>query len=322
MAFLELIEFITNTEMRCNVLAIALFSVVIWACGGTSSTETKIGKVNVSADESLQPLMEAEEMVFEGLIKDVEVNLVFRPEDVSIGLMINDSTRIAVVTRELNAKEQDILKQNKQQVFTHKLATDAVALITHPTNQDTLLTMSELKDLFLGKKSNWSELKGGNLSEKVVIVFDNNNSSNLSFISQKLGIPDKSKIPFFTANSNKAVIDYVKKTPGALGVIGINWISDTDDPAAEKFIKGINVLGLTEAENPTSVEEYSYPIPFYLKLERYPLRRNVYLLTKDVRNSFLNYVCKDKGQLVVLKAGLLPATDPVRMIHVTNKMPE
>ena len=308
--------------MRCNVLLMALMCAVMCACGGTTQKETIIGKVNVSADESLQPLMEAEERAFEGIIKDVEVNLIFRPEDVSIGLMINDSTRIAVVTRELNAKEQDIIKQNKQQVFTHKLATDAVALITHPANHDTLMTMNELKDLFLGKKSNWSELKGANLSEKVVIVFDNNNSSNLSFISQKLGIQDKSKIPFFTANSNKAVIDYVKKTPGALGVIGINWISDTDDPAAEKFIKGINVLGISEIENPATADAYSYPIPYYLKLERYPLRRNVYLLTKDVRNSFLNYACKDKGQLVVLKAGLLPATQPVRMIHVTNKMPE
>lgn len=308
--------------MRCNVLLMALICAVMCACGGTTQKETIIGKVNVSADESLQPLMEAEERAFEGIIKDVEVNLIFRPEDVSIGLMINDSTRIAVVTRELNAKEQDIIKQNKQQVFTHKLATDAVALITHPANHDTLMTMNELKDLFLGKKSNWSELKGANLSEKVVIVFDNNNSSNLSFISQKLGIQDKSKIPFFTANSNKAVIDYVKKTPGALGVIGINWISDTDDPAAEKFIKGINVLGISEIENPATADAYSYPIPYYLKLERYPLRRNVYLLTKDVRNSFLNYACKDKGQLVVLKAGLLPATQPVRMIHVTNKMPE
>lgn len=322
MVFLELTEFITNTEMRCNVLLMALICAVMCACGGTTQKETIIGKVNVSADESLQPLMEAEERAFEGIIKDVEVNLIFRPEDVSIGLMINDSTRIAVVTRELNAKEQDIIKQNKQQVFTHKLATDAVALITHPANHDTLMTMNELKDLFLGKKSNWSELKGANLSEKVVIVFDNNNSSNLSFISQKLGIQDKSKIPFFTANSNKAVIDYVKKTPGALGVIGINWISDTDDPAAEKFIKGINVLGISEIENPATADAYSYPIPYYLKLERYPLRRNVYLLTKDVRNSFLNYACKDKGQLVVLKAGLLPATQPVRMIHVTNKMPE
>ena len=308
--------------MRCNVLLMALMCAVMCACGGTTQKETIIGKVNVSADESLQPLMEAEERAFEGIIKDVEVNLIFRPEDVSIGLMINDSTRIAVVTRELNAKEQDIIKQNKQQVFTHKLATDAVALITHPANHDTLMTMNELKDLFLRKKSNWSELKGANLSEKVVIVFDNNNSSNLSFISQKLGIQDKSKIPFFTANSNKAVIDYVKKTPGALGVIGINWISDTDDPAAEKFIKGINVLGISEIENPATADAYSYPIPYYLKLERYPLRRNVYLLTKDVRNSFLNYACKDKGQLVVLKAGLLPATQPVRMIHVTNKMPE
>ena len=308
--------------MRCNVLLMALICAVMCACGGTTQKETIIGKVNVSADESLQPLMEAEERAFEGIIKDVEVNLIFRPEDVSIGLMINDSTRIAVVTRELNAKEQDIIKQNKQQVFTHKLATDAVALITHPANHDTLMTMNELKDLFLRKKSNWSELKGANLSEKVVIVFDNNNSSNLSFISQKLGIQDKSKIPFFTANSNKAVIDYVKKTPGALGVIGINWISDTDDPAAEKFIKGINVLGISEIENPATADAYSYPIPYYLKLERYPLRRNVYLLTKDVRNSFLNYACKDKGQLVVLKAGLLPATQPVRMIHVTNKMPE
>ncbi|MFN8352998.1 MAG: substrate-binding domain-containing protein [Spirosomataceae bacterium] len=307
--------------MKSSLWSIIGFGLCLFACG-TGGPQTNIGKINVSADESLQPLMQAEEAAFEGLIKNVEVNLFYRPEDVSIGLMINDSTRIAVVTRELNPKEQEVVRQNKQQVYTHHLATDAVALISHPSNRDTLMTMNEVKAIFSGQTTNWSVLKGANLNEKIVLVFDNNNSSNLSFMCQKLGITDKTKVPFFTAKSNEGVIEYVKKTPGALGVIGINWISDTDDPAAEKFIAGINVLGLTDSNSPDSEEDYAYPIPFDLRLGRYPLKREIYLLTKDTRNSFLNYACKDKGQLVVLKAGLLPATPPERQIHVNNKMPE
>ena len=291
------------------------------ACAGSGSTteleqqKAEIGKIKVAADEALQPLIDAEKAAYQGTYPDIKILLKYSPELEAIQAMMNDSVRVAVTTRDLNASEQKILNDSKTYFESEKIAIDAVALITNKSNHDTLVTMSELKDLFTGKKTKWSELKNGKSKEKITIVFDHSNSSNLGYMTEKLGITDKTKVPYFSVKSNPEVIAYVKSHPNSIGVIGVNWISDGDDEASMAFSKDLNVMSVAEAQT-TKTDEYYLPFAYNLALQRYPLRRSVYMITKHTRNSFINFCGKDKGQLIVLKAGLLPATQPVRLVNV------
>jgi phosphate transport system substrate-binding protein len=288
------------------------------ACNSSSENsqqKANIGKIIVAADESLQPLIDSEKIAYEGLYPDIKIIPHYKPELLSIQMLLNDSARVAVVSRELNQKEKDFLTQNNFSNLAVKIAVDAVALITNKTNKDTLIALPELKAVLTGEKSKWSDLKYGKSSEKIVVVFDNNHSSNLSLIAEKLDIQDKQKLSFYTAKSNEAVIDYVKEHKNALGVIGINWISDGDDPASMAFSKAIKVMGVSEIAS-SITDDYYQPFQYNLALQKYPLHRNIYMIMKDSRNSFVNFCGRDKGQLVVLKAGLLPATQPVRIVEV------
>ncbi len=268
-----------------------------------------IGEISISADASLEPVVKALKGVFEGNNSAAKINLIFKPEQESINLLLLDSARVAVVTRELKKEEKKVFEQQKLKYKSFKVGVDAVALITNKSNNDTLITFRQLKDIFLGK----------NTSKTIVV--DDANSSNLSCVMNKLGFTDVNLMKVYSSKSNKGVIDYVKSHNNVIGLIGVNWISDGEDPAEMGFYKSVNVMSVSEKENPNK-NEYYLPFEYNLYLNNYPLSRNIYMITKEARQGlgtgFINFTTHEKGQLVIQKTGILPATQPLRLYKVQN----
>ncbi|MCY7351518.1 MAG: substrate-binding domain-containing protein [Cytophagaceae bacterium] len=295
------------------------------ACGDSDKPADTVstGDIVIASDQSLQPLIEAEEMAFEASRKYAKITPKYVTELKAIEMLLNDSARVAVVTREFNARERKILAEQKFQYRSMKIAIDAVALITNDANADTLISTDQLRDVLTGKITQWNQLRRGGKQQtgggKITVVFDNNSSSNLSYLLDTLEISDQVKAPVFAVKSNEEVIAFVKKNPNAMGVIGLNWISDSDDPKTPGFMQGIRVMGVARRPEPEP-EDYFQPFQYNLALNRYPLSRNVLMITKEARRGlgtgFINYVASDRGQRIVLKAGLLPATQIIRLVNI------
>ena len=106
-------------------------------------------------------------------------------------------------------------------------------------------------------------------------------------------------------------------------MIGNNWISDGDDQASLGFIRSVNVMSVSDKEAPL-VSDYYQPFGYNLALQKYPLRREVRAILKEsymgLGTGFINYICGDSGQLIALKAGLIPLTRPinVRPVQINN----
>ena len=295
------------------------------ACGDSEKPVDTVstGDIVIAADQSLQPLIEAEEMAFEASRKYAKINPAYVTQLKAIEMLLNDSARVAVVTREFNAQERKVLAEQKFQYRSVKIAIDAVALITNEANSDTLISTNQLRDVLTGKRTQWSQIgRSANKrtgDRKITVVFESTNSSNLSYLLDTLEIDDRSQAPIFAVKSNEEVIAFVKKNPNAMGVIGLNWISDSDDPKTPRFMDGIHVMGVARRPEPEP-EDYYQPFQYNLALNRYPLSRNVLMITKEARRGlgtgFINYVASDRGQRIILKAGLLPATQIIRLVNV------
>ena len=312
---------ISFKQKYSNFISLSLVILLTNCGGGNGATEQDTptnGSIVVASDESFQPFMEAEEEVFEHNYSTAKISIAYKPENEAINMLLNDKARVAVVTRELTPKEQIIFTQEKIKYRSVKVAYDAVALITNKSNKDTGITVQEFGDLMMKKKTKWSQVGKNGSNEEVVMVFDNSNSSNLIYMMQKYGLKDKSKLPFYAVKGNKEVIEYVKTHSNALGLIGVNWISDGDDPSAKKFIGDINVLSV--ADKSTVNDAYYQPFGYNILYKWYPFRRDVYVLLKEpwmgLGSGFMNYIATDQGQLVILKAGLIPATRPVYIQNV------
>ncbi|AKD02516.1 substrate-binding domain-containing protein [Pontibacter korlensis] len=314
--------------MKIKALSIAAFAgvVALTSCGGNSGTQLDTptsGNINISVDESFMPIIESEISTFEGIYKYANIDAAYKPEGQVVQDLLNDSTKIAILSRELTQEEKAVFdKQNRVPRVT-KIAIDAVALITNKQNKDTLLTMEELKKVFSGEIKTWKELDEESELGDITIVFDNNNSSTARYVRDSLITGNKLPPNTFASNSHKALIDYVEENKNAVGVIGVNWVSDFDDSTAVGFLKRINVLGISEDPAPVTTEDYYQPYQAYIAQEAYPLRRYLYIISTEGRTGlgtgFASYVASDKGQRLILKSGLVPATMPVRVVSLGNE---
>ncbi|UKJ07723.1 PstS family phosphate ABC transporter substrate-binding protein [Solitalea lacus] len=299
----------------------------LMGCGSNSNQKaldtTTTGEINISVDETFEPIIQAELDVFHALYPKAKINPHFKAEGDAIADLIKDSARAVVVSRELTADELKPLQDRKLVVRSTKFAIDAIALIINPGNTDSTFSMPNLRDIFSGKVTKWSELGNTNLNEDISVVFDNPNSSTVRYMKELAGKNQFSSKNFFAVKTNKEVIEYVSKHKNALGIIGVNWISDTDDTTANSFLKKIKVAAIAPDDGQPGSGEYRKPYQAYIAQGFYPLVRRVYLLSRDshmgLGTGFAAFVAGDKGQRIVLKSGLVPARMPVRLVELSDK---
>lgn len=299
-----------------------LLFALVWVLGLGACTTSKeevqdgpsTGAIKVGVDESFQQVLKAEKDAFENNYHYAKIGLVWKEENEAIADLLNDKVRAVVVTRELNAKERAIFDRDQIKYRSFKYAADGIALLGHSSHTDTLITLPDLKQLLLGEKTTWASIGARQISGSITLVVDKANSSNLSFLVQRLNIDPKQSLKVFAAGSNPKVIEYVKTHPNAIGIIGSNWISDGDNPASLGFIRSVRVFSVAEKPGVKS-SDYYQPFGYHLALKNYPLRREIKLILKEAHQGlgtgFINYLCGDMGQLIVLKSGLIPLTRPV-----------
>ncbi|GAB4009124.1 phosphate ABC transporter substrate-binding protein [Spirosoma sp. KCTC 42546] len=310
--------------MSNRLLALLAFAVGLMSCGNGKPPldNPSQGSIVVAADESFQPLVTQLVSAYSGIYPNTNFKIVFKPEQEAINMMLQDSARIVFTTRVLKPNERAILDQRKIKGATEKIATDGVALIINKANTDSLITMADLKRIFNGQLKLWGQLKGGNQNSPITLVFDNNNSSNLEFVLKTFNVKDVKNLRIFTTHSNREVIDFVRKNPSALGFIGVNWISDSDEPLSVELAQDLRVMGVSDKENPTKRDDYFQPFQEDLGMQRYPLRRPVYILSRETHpglgGGLINYIARDAGSLIIRKLGLWPRTPYDRVINLTK----
>lgn len=294
-----------------------------WRCGNTGSTPTQ-GKQKIFIDESYTPLFQAEVEAFEGFYKNSDIQDIYKPEGDIVNDFLKDTCRIIILSRDLTKSEKDFFASKKSFPLSTKIAVDALAFITHKDNPVANLTYSELKDIFTGKITNW-KLLDSSVKEKnskdtsITIVFDNEKSCNVRLIKEKLLNGGELPKNCFAVKTNQEVIDYVSKNKNAIGIIGANWISDKNDTLTRSFLDKVNVLGVSSEKDPG---DFFQPFQAYIHSAEYPFCRDVYIINREGRTGlgtgFAAFIAGEKGQLIILKAGMVPSTMPIRIVTVTR----
>ena len=271
------------------------------------------GFIKIAVDESLRPLIDAEVSVFEALYKRADIEPYYYPEAEAIDALMRDSVRLAVVTRRFTPEEKDHFKKLRITPTELDVAISAVALIVHKENPDTLMNMDQIRALLQGKISLWSEL-GSKNKAGIEIVFDNPNSGLIRHLKDSIAKVDKLPPNTFAVQNNEAVIDHVAENLNALGLIGLEWISDKDDSTSNSFLERVRVVSV--ADDSTHFKPYQA----YLALKYYPLARRITILSREARSGlgtgFMAFVASERGQRIVLNAGLVPVTMPLRIVEV------
>jgi phosphate transport system substrate-binding protein len=308
-------------RLMVGVAVLALLA----SCGGSSNnkqTDTPTnGRIRVSIDDSYKLLVDAETQTFSSLYRYAKVELQYKPEADVINDFMNDSVQFIIVNRKLSANQESYLRERQFVPKTLRIAIDAVALIVNNANPDTSLFYQNVKDIFSGKVKTWKQINPKSKLKDIAVVFDNFKSGNPRFFKEKFAL-DSFPANCFAAQSNEEVITYVEQHPEAIGVIGVNWISDPADSVSHSFLKRFKVAGIAlEGDNVPGTKFYK-PYPGYIAEGSYPFTRDVYSINRQtyigLAHGYSSFIAGEKGQLIVLHAGLVPAAMPVRLVEIKH----
>jgi phosphate transport system substrate-binding protein len=308
--------------MRSIGYAVLIVLLVAAACStrdkkGNFLDTTTSGSVKIAVDESLKPLFDTEVDTFESLYTRAKIEVIYTSEEDAINQLLADSVRLAIITRSLLPLEEELFAKKILKPTQIAVAKEGIGLIVNNSNPDSLLTVAQLRDILTGKISNWKQLNPKSPSQTIEVVFDQPTSGILRFLKDSLKI-DSLPSNCFAVNGNPAVVDHIASKKNALGLIGVTWINDEDDSTANEFLSRVRVVAMGDSVG----GEYYHPFQGYIAQGQYPLIRKIRVINPEGRaglgSGFLAFVTGEKGQRIILKAGLVPVTMPIRIIDVNR----
>jgi phosphate transport system substrate-binding protein len=305
-----------------RILAIGMLISMV-SCGGgpkfPSETPTQ-GNIKIIADESFQPLIDAEIFTFTHLYEHAFVKAEYKPEYDVINDFMNDSVKVIVTSKKLTDDQIRYLRDTLIIARTVTFAYDALALVTNKSNNDSLLTYKSIKDLFLGNITNWKDIDRKSKLGNIRVVFDNTKSGNIRYFKELFEIQNNLPENFYAVKDNAEVIDFVSRNPDAIGIVSVNWISDKDDRTSMNFMNKINVVAVSQQLS--SDNSYYRPLQGFIYDKSYPFVREIYLISREtfkgLGSGFIQWATAEQGQRIVLKSGLVPATMPIRLVQIKH----
>lgn len=285
-----------------NVLACSFVILAATSCKDKEEGRETVltGEATVAVDESILPIMQDQVEVFQDAYK-ATINLKASSESEVVNALMQDSVQIAVLARDLSDTEIGVFKNRKVTPKVTKIAIDAIALIANKSSNDTIIALSDVV----------SFLKGENIAGVDGIVFDNLNSSIARQILEMANIGKEIPKNVFSFKTNEEVVKYVSENKGMIGVIGINWILQPS-PNMQKYIDNVHILSVKGLNS----DKYIAPTQNNLAERSYPLARDLFIVNIQGRAGlgmgFASFVAGERGQRIILKAGLLPTRMPGR----------
>lgn len=322
--------------------AVAALAALTMLTSCDDKKRTDISTMTMVCDNSFENIMEQEIDVFEYVYPKNFVLCQYVPQAVAVDSLLSGNTRTAVIGRDLTKDERIAMKKKWPNTRSMKIAVDAVALITNSENAVNFLSLKEIADVLTGETTKWSDLSPDGADRTINVVFDSEGSGLATFMRDSVldGRPFGPNV--HSAGSVQKVFDTVKELKGAIGIIGVSWLTRdlearTDTAALAETVKylqsdeavvgqeindrmdasGVKVLGVMNDKALT----YK-PYQQYIYDGSYPLTRPIYMITTGspvgAAGRFYTFVTSGDGQKLIMKTGIMPARMQVNVYEVTN----
>ena len=310
-----------------NLVGLTLLAGLLATCAdkpknGRTDTYSS-GAISFASDESFSPIIDEEVQVFESIYREAKLTPIYTNEYDAINMLMKDSIQLVIASRNFTKKELENLKARNYLPVAIPLAYDGLSLIINRENKDSCISVKDIKRVLSGEAKKWSDIVPGSKRGEILVVFDNSKSSTVTYCVDSILDGKLINSPNIVAsNTSKEVIDYVEKTPNAIGIIGSNWLNDKRDTTNTTFKKNIHVMQVSIKEKATPMNSWK-PYQAYLLDGRYPFVRTIYAIVVDPHKalpwSFANYISNPKGQLILFKTGLLPYRGDITIKTVNVK---
>lgn len=295
---------------QSKIVSLALGGLLLFSCEPPNKDVHTIttGKMTLLVDETFEPIIADQLAVFESSYIHTEITLVSQPERIAVTHLLDDSAKVAILARKLTDEETRFFDAKQIIPKTRRFATDGIALVVNKSYPDSVIEAEEILQILQGTPANI-----GNL------VFDNPQSSTVRYMLEWAQVKEMPSTGVYSLQSNSEVIRYVHDNPGAVGVIGVNWMAQPD-PGLEQFTQQLKVLSVKNLRGQPGDDSYYHPSQNNLALGHYAFSRDLYIINcqgvQGLGLGFSAFLAGERGQRIILKSGLLPDSIPPREINI------
>jgi len=260
---------------------IALCSIFIVSAGYSYAGRKGI---TIKGSTTVLPIAQACAEAFMDKNPKVSISVQGGGSGVGIASIVDGTANIGDASRPIKDKEINNAKEKGVNPIGHVVAKDGIAVIVNPSNKINTISRDQIKDIYTGTISNWSEIGGH--GGKIVVISRDSASGTFEAFNELALKKAKVRPDALLQASNQAVATTVAKTPGAIGYAGLGYITSK--------IKAVTVDGI-ECNKETVLSGV------------YPLSRPLFMYTNgnpqgEVKQ-FIDFVLSNEGQKLVEENG-------------------
>ncbi len=255
---------------------------------GTSSSSTAgdaSGIVKTGGSTSVEKVMNALIYKYQEENQNVTINYEMNGSGDGIQGVIDGKYEIGHSSRDLKDEEKS------EGLEGTAYAIDGIAVVVNSENGVTDLTQDQIKKIYAGEITNWSEVGGADAP--ITVVVREAGSGTRSAFGEIVGIEDEELVSTATeCKDTGAVQTTVSQNANAIGYMSF---SDLD----ESMVKAVNYEGVAISTDT-------------LKDGSYKLQRSFLLVTKsgaelsEAAQNFIDFILSDEGQQIVTDTNLIP----------------
>ncbi|MDR2258445.1 MAG: phosphate ABC transporter substrate-binding protein [Treponema sp.] len=244
--------------------------------GGSGGAQAVPYTVTVAGSTSVNPLMELLTADYRKQRTNVSFNISATGSGDGIKAVPAETAEIGMSSRELSASEKGT------GIDEHLIAIDGIAVIVNTANPLSNLTLDQIRDIYTGAVTDWSQV--GGRAGKIAVVSREPGSGTRGAFEEIVKFQDKLVNGAVEFDGTGAVIAEISRNADAVGYISLGSVNSS--------VKALSVGGV--AATTANVVNGSYKIS-----------RPFLLLTKKGRTlntetaAFLDWILTPAGQAIV-----------------------
>ena len=261
-------------------LVILLLTAVFGAgCISTEDTET----ISIAGSTTVLPVAQAaaEEYMNQHINADIQVS--GGGSGVGATSVIGGTSDIGMLSRDLKASEKD--GNNLKEFIVGK---DGIALVGHPSNTVSDLSLEQVKAIYQGEITSWKEVGGADL--KIVLIGRDSSSGTREFFTEFVLEKEDAAKDMQELNSNGAVAQAVSITPGAIGYVSLEYVDDS--------LKAFSIGGVAPTVENVISGVYEINRPLLMVTNGEP---------EGLAADYLAFILSEEGQQILKDSGFIPA---------------
>ena len=262
-------------SVRAVVAALLVLTVAVTpACGKRSNVS-----VIIAGSTSVQPYAELLAEEFERLHTDIAIDIQGGGSSAGITAVLSDTADVGMSSRRL--------KDSEQHLWFVEIARDGLAVIVHPDNPVRNLSMEQLRGIYAGRITKWSEVGGGDAN--IHVISREEGSGTKSAFEELVMGTDLIDPRSIIQDSNGAVIQLVSGDKNSIGFISLGLVSEA--------VRPISLDGVTASPENVLNGAYRLYREFLFVTSAEPSGRV---------KQFIDFTLSPEGRSILTGEGLIP----------------